>query len=194
MKRKSQLLVLLILLPFLLFMLSPEGAEHSSNSGEFIGKVINFILLFGGLSYFLRKPLMNFLGRRGKELSQTVDESERMKKEWEKKLQEVEKRLKKISNEVESLSKQAEERGEKRKKEILQAARDEANRIKSFSEHQIEALSQQALLEIRQYAADLAVRRAQENIKKKLTLKKQHILVGQAIKRIKGFHEKFHLG
>lgn len=192
--KKRNLPVILCFYPLLIFWFLPSGGEHSANSGEFIGKVINFVVLFGGLTYILRKPLMKFLENRGKELGRKIEESEKMEKDWKKKLQEVEKRLEDISSEIKTLNQKARGRGEERKKEILQAARTEAERIKTFSKYQIDALSQQAIQEIRQYAADLAVTKAKENIIKKLTLKKHHNLVGQSIERIKEFHEKFYPG
>jgi F0F1-type ATP synthase membrane subunit b/b' len=82
--RKSIPLVL-FLLPFFLFFASEEE-HHEANPAEFIGKVVNFFILFGGLTYLLYKPVRKFLEGRSKEISHSIQESRESRQDAEMRL------------------------------------------------------------------------------------------------------------
>ncbi len=78
--KKKHIIIILCLLPAFVFM----AEEHSSsNFLPFLGKSLNFIILFGGLSYLLSKPLQNFLKKRSLEIKQSLEEAENRRQEAE---------------------------------------------------------------------------------------------------------------
>jgi F0F1-type ATP synthase membrane subunit b/b' len=86
MTRRRPALSLLLVLPLLLFMSAEEG-RHGSATLDFLGKVVNFVILFGGLTFVLRKPVRALLKKRSAEIEQTLRRTEDSRAEAEKKLE-----------------------------------------------------------------------------------------------------------
>ena len=87
---QSKVLILLLLLPFFLFLSTSTGTEteeesHASPLVGYLGKILNFLVLFGGLGFLARKPLKNFLESRGQNIDTTIKEAKKEQKETEKK-------------------------------------------------------------------------------------------------------------
>ena len=91
---------LLVVLPFFLFMVTPEGGQHSASSSVMLGKVLNFIVLFGGLGWLLRKAIRDFLTARGQQVQQELAEAAREKQVWLEKQSEINTRLAKLDEEL----------------------------------------------------------------------------------------------
>jgi F0F1-type ATP synthase membrane subunit b/b' len=96
--RKTPLVLILAVLPFLLFM-SVEEEHHDTNPMAFIAKVVNFLILFGGLAYVLRKPIKQFLEDRVVQISTTIRDAEESRHGAETDLEKTEKRLNELSQE-----------------------------------------------------------------------------------------------
>ena len=65
-KKKGIVLGLLILCSTIIF----GSSENGFHLGPFIGKILNSMILFGGLYFLLRKPVRRFLGEKGKNLKE----------------------------------------------------------------------------------------------------------------------------
>ncbi len=83
MNKQNKVLIILLLLPFFLF-LSPEEESHASPLIGYLAKIFNFLVLFGGLGFMLRKPIKNFLESRGQEIDTSIKEAKKERKESEK--------------------------------------------------------------------------------------------------------------
>ena len=88
MKERQKILIVLLLVPLFVFMASAEKAR-SANFVDFLGKTINFIILFGVLIYLLFKPVRNFLEKRRHDIEHLLEETEYSKTEAEQKLKEA---------------------------------------------------------------------------------------------------------
>jgi len=190
MMTKKQIIIILVAIPFFLFMLSPEGESHSSHYAEFIGKMINFIVLFGGLAYLLRKPAIDFLQKRGQEIAKSLKEEADSKQESEKKLQKAKIRLEKIAKEIEALKVEAEKEGQNRKKEIIHTAKQESARMKKLAKQQIDMLTKASIRELKEYVAELITASAEGKIQKRITQRKHKFLIDQSIEQIEKLYEK----
>lgn len=157
---------------------------------DFLGKVINFVVLVGGLIYFLRNPLGNFLEGRTKYLDHALRDAKDSRVEAEKKQQEMETRLKKIGREMEHIRREAKTEGKMIQERILQEAKAGANRLKLLSRQEIEMLTQAGIREIKQYAAELAIALAQERIQSKIKKEDQSLLIDRSIERLEKIYEK----
>ncbi len=189
MNKENKVLIILLLLPFFLFF-SPEEESHASPLVGYFGKVVNFLVLFGGLGFLLRKPLMSFLERRGQEIDTTIKEAKKEREETEKKYQHALDRLQKLKEELEKIRKDAEEEGQKRKDSILQTAEKEAGRIKDFARQEIEMFYKTKLHELRAQTAELATELAKTNIVAKMTPERQSLLIDSSIDKLENFYEK----
>lgn len=186
---RRKIFLILLLLPFFISMVSADG-EHSSNLRDFIGKTINFIVLFGGLAYFLFKPIRNFLQKRSEEIEQGLKEAEDAQREAELKLREAKARLATLEDEIEKLKKEAEIEGRKEKEKVIQLAQQEAERIKYFAKQEIEMLIRAGIQDLKQYTAELASALAEERIKKKMSPEDQSFFIDKSIEKLDELYEK----
>lgn len=157
---------------------------------DFLGKVINFVLLLGGLVYLLRKPLGNFLERRTRSLSQDLREAVDSRAEAERKQKEIANRLDEIGRDVEHIRQEAETEGRMIQERILQEANAEVERLKHLSHQEIEMLTQAGIHEIKRYAAELATILARQRIQRKMDKEDQSVLIDQSIERLGKLYEK----
>jgi F-type H+-transporting ATPase subunit b len=195
MNTQNKVLILLLLLPFFLFFSAntntdTEEESHSSALVGYLGKVLNFLVLFGSLGFFLRKPLKKFLEGRGKDIDSTIKEAKKEREDTEKKHKHSLDRLQKLKEELEEIRKEAEEEGKKRKESILLAAEKETERIKNFSRQEIEMFYQIKIRELKAQTAELATELAKTNIKAKMTPERQSLLIDSSIEKLEDFYGK----
>ena len=186
---RRKIFLILLVLPFFISMVSADE-EHSSNFRDFIGKTINFIVLFGGLTYLLYKPIRNFLQKRSQEIEQGLKNAEDAQKEAELKLQEAKARLATLENEIEKLKKEAEIEGRKEKEKVIQLAQQEAERIKYFAKQEIEMLMRTGIQDLKEYTAGLASALAEEKIRKKMSPEDQSFFIDKSIEKLDELYEK----
>lgn len=189
MARKTSLILIFIVLPFLLFM-SVEDKHHDSNPMAFIAKAVNFLILFGGLAYVLRKPIKQFLEGRAVEIDTTMRGAEESRHGAEKDLEQTAKRLHELSQEVEELKDKAVLEGQREKDRIIRAAQKESARMKEAVQQEIEMISRAGIRGLKEFAVTLAAAEALERIQKRLTPKKHTRLIDDSIERLENLYEK----
>jgi len=156
---------------------------------DFIGKVINFIVLFGGLFLILRKPVKNYLNERSRNVDLSIKEAVETKEQSEKKLKNILGRLNELSDEVKRIKDEAEMEGNKQKESIIKSAGQEAKRLKELTSQEIDSLYSSGLKEIRAYAAEKAIEAASKRIKQRMTSKLQSDMIDKSIKRLDKLYE-----
>jgi len=189
MTERRKILIVLFLLPLFIFMVSAEE-EHKSGFLDFLGKAINFIVLFGGLAYFLRKPLWSFLEKRSQDIQRTLKETEVSRKEAEQKLQEAKAHLAGLEEEIEKMRKDADVEGRRERERTLQLAQKEAEKIRYFARQEIEMLTRAGIQELKEFTAELAASLAEERIRKKMTLEDHTQLIDKSIERLGELYEE----
>ncbi len=186
MKRLSFIILILLLAATL--ALAKEGP--ASGSTEFIGKIINFILLFGGLAYLLFQPLKRFLEKRTEQVEKALQEAETSNEETLKKLEDIKKRLANLKEEVAAIEKEGKVEGNLAKEKIIKEAQLELARIKNFTQEEIKMLTLAGLKEIREYTAELATAIALERIKERMTPQMQSKIFDKSLKNIEQLYER----
>ena len=189
MKQKTSVFVILLIVPFLLSM-SYSEESHASQTKDFLGKVINFLLLFGGLIYLLRKPLGNFLQGRSDALQKALQGAKESREEASERLTGVESRLGKLDEEIEQLRREAEVEGRSLHQRIVEEAKRDSERLKHFARQEIERLTQEAIREIKEYTATIATDLALKRIQDQITEDYQSSLIDKSIERLEKLHEK----
>lgn len=191
-KNKSVILVLL-LVPFLMFMSFAEES-HPSQTKDFLGKLINFLLLFGGLAYVLRKPLGKFFQERSQSLEQALRGAKESHQGALEDLNQVESRLAKLDEEIQTIKKEAEAAGRSLHQNMLDEARKASDRLKHLANQEIEMLTQNAVHEIKEYTIALAAEMAQQSIQDRLTGEYHSSLIDKSIERLDRLHERSNPG
>lgn len=188
---KRPVAYILLLLPLWLGFFSEEGS-HASPLADLLGKTVNFVILFGGLAFVLAKPLRRFLAEMGLSVAETIKDTEKAKQEAEEKLRSLRERMLTLDQEVRKIKNDGEEAGRKEKERTQLLARREAERIRSFTAQEIQALAQGARAEIRERAAEAAVARARANIQRRLTPELHSRLIDESIHSLETRYEKSH--
>jgi len=188
MSDKNVFWILLFIIPIFLCM-SPENTGHTSNSGEFLGKVVNFTVLFGGLFLLLRKPIKNYLDERSKKTDLSIKEAVEARKGSEKKLKGAMGRLEEIYEEVKKMKEEAESEGKKQKEDIIESARQEAQRLKELTKQEIDSLYASGIKELRVYAAEITTKAAADRIRKRMTPELQSAIIDKSIERLDELYE-----
>ncbi len=188
--RKKGLVLLLFLIPLFMGLAMTEEPAQRSALLDFLAKSLNFAILFGGLGLLAAKPLRAYLEARAAQLQKTMAEAEESKRQAEEKLQAVEKRLQSLEEEIRNIQAAGEQAGRNERERILEQARREADKLRSFARQEIEMHVEAAKRERRTQAADLAIGMAEDRIGERLTPDMHSRLIDDSIARLGKLHEK----
>ncbi len=187
--RRVAVVVLLLALPLLLAASTEEGS-HVSATMDFIGKVVNFLILFGGLFVLLRKPAKAMLVKRTAAIGDSIAQAETGRTEAESRAAGSRAKAAGLAGEVLALKAAAEAEGKRETERIAKAAREEAERLKKLTRLELEASVRQSVGELKSYAAAKATALARERIRRRLTPQRQAELIDRSIDRLSRIHEK----
>jgi F0F1-type ATP synthase membrane subunit b/b' len=185
----SVLFVVLVLPIFMAAAGAEEGGGKSATL-DFLGKVVNFLLLFGGLTVALWKPVKAMLARRTKTVGDSIFQAGTGRAEAEERAFESRAKLAGLAAEVERLKAEAEEAGKKEAERIARAAAAEAERLKKLTRQELEEQVRRGVGELKAYAAEKATALARERIRARLTPVLQSSLIDRSIDRLSKFHEE----
>jgi F-type H+-transporting ATPase subunit b len=189
MSGKNGILLVLVLLPLFLY-LSPGEAEKASGTADFAGKVVNFLLLFGGLGFALYKPVRTFLENRTSEIRRSLEEAKSSRKEAEDRYEATMRRVEGLSGEIAKMKAEAEAQGNREKARIAKQAEEEAARVLRLVRQEIDAHTQTGIREVRTFVAETATSLARERIRKNLVPDDHSLLVDKSIERLSKLDEK----
>lgn len=160
----------------------PEPAakeENSQSSHELLYKIINFIILVGGLAYVLRKPMAEFFTSRTASIQRALDEGRKAWEASQAQLRAVEEKLRGLEAEIAAFKASALREMEAERQRLQQASAEEAARILEAARAQMEIALRGAQQELRNYAAQQSVARAEELIRTRLEDADRRRLVAQ---------------
>lgn len=191
MMRRSPLAILLLFLAVPLFLgAAAEEAGRPSATMDFIGKVVNALVLFGGLTFVLRKPVKAILAKRTVDVGESLRLAQAGRTEAETKSEESKKKLAGLEGEIRALQDEAEAEARREAERISRAAAAEAERLKKFTRQELDEQVRQSVGELKAYAAARAAAIARERIRRRLTPEAQSALIDKSIDRLSKLHEK----
>jgi len=189
MKSRKSVAAVLAVLPLLLFM-SAQGSGKPSATTDFLGKVVNFTVLFGGLAFVLRKPLAAILRKKAADVRDSIRLADESNAEASKKRTGSAARLAGIDEDVKRMKAEAEADALGAKDRIAKLADEESARIRQFTAQEIDERRRGGIRELKAYAAEKATAMARERIRKKLTPESQAALIDKSIERLSKLYEK----
>lgn len=163
---------------------------HVSATIDFLGKLVNFLILFGGLAFVMRKPLKAMLAKRTADIGETIRDAEGARAGAETKAGESQARISGLEEEIRGLKTAAAEEGRRQTERISRAAAEEAERLKKFARQEVEEQVRLGVRELKAHAAARATDLARERIRKRLTPELQAALIDKSIDRLSHLHEK----
>lgn len=159
----------------------PARGEHG---GLEAWKWANFLLLAGVLGWAMKKHAGPFFAARSREIRKAMAEAEEIRADAERRAAEVDRRLANLGADIEALRKEAlaEEEAESERASRRMAA--ELAKIQTQAEQEIAAAGKQARLELKGYAAQLALALAERKIRARMTPQAQDALVESFVRQL----------
>jgi F-type H+-transporting ATPase subunit b len=142
-----------------------------------IAKVVNFAILGGVLFYFLRTPISTYLVARGTQIRQDLVTAAEMRATAAAQLADIERKLQALPAELDALRAQGALDVKAEQARIAQAAAAERERLIAQTHREIDARLRVAKRQLTEHAADLAVKVAEDRIRRTITPEDQLRLV-----------------
>ena len=146
--------------------------------------MINFAILVVGLKVFLYKPVCNMLDSRREEVINNLNSAEEAKLEAQKLKDEYAAQIQNARAEAQDIINQAAKIGEQTKADIVTEAREEASRLTAKAQAEIAREKTEALNEIRNEIADLAVLAASKVVGKTIDVADHQNMVNDFVKEV----------
>src|SRR5688572_14871696 len=165
-------------------------AAEESGGGSFlvspsIGLMIWTLLVFGISLYILRKAafprIAEALDKRQRAIEESIDASERARREASQLLAEYRERLAEAREQADEIVARARKTGETAENELIAAAKAKREEMLAQTRRDIETETRRAIQEIRSEVADLTVKATEKVTRKTLDEKDQKRLVDEAL-------------
>ena len=127
--------------------------ENSEPPHELLYKIINFVILVGGLGYVLRKPMAEFFSSRSASIQKSLDEGRKALEASQAQLQAVEEKLQRLEEEIAAFKASAAREMEAERQRMQQSSAEEGARILESARAQTDTAVRGAKLELKNYAA-----------------------------------------
>lgn len=183
MNKRLNIFIVILLMATSILLAGEEGAgTHHFNWGHFLGKVLNSLLLFGSLIYFLRKPLINLLAQKSLEVKSDILERERTLETTRHELQKMKDRLEKIEHEISGMKENANNDGNIEKLRLEELGQKEAQRINDITREEIDTRINNAVRSLKSRVADLTIEHFKKDIQAHLDPQTHEKIIQKNIK------------
>lgn len=164
------------------------GGHKEESIWPFVGKLFNFAVLLGVVVYFGRKPIADYLTKRGTQVRADLVAAEEMKTQAAAQIAQMEAKLKALPAELDALKARGQQEIAAEEQRIRELAETERTRLLEQAAREIEQRTRLARRELIEHAANLAVEVAGTKIKAQITDADQSRLVDRYLAEVKS-HE-----
>lgn len=152
---------------------------------DIIARIVNFAILAGTLTYFLRSPLRRYLAGRDTQIRSDLVNAAETKREAAAEIEAIDQKMRALPAELEALRAEGAKDIAAEEARINAAAATERARLLEQARREIDLQAQVAERELVAHAADLAVGVASERIKRNITDDDQKRLVDRYVQQLK---------
>ncbi len=168
-----------------------EGGSHADSGvllKDFLYRVFNFAVTVGLLAYFITKPIRKGLAGRSEGIETALNEAQASKEAAEAKFAEYDRKLAKASEEIDGIYEAIKREGELERDKILANANEMAKKVEEEAQKSAEREVAKARATLRQEATAMAVKIAEDILKKNFTGQDQSRLVDEYMKKVGELH------
>ncbi|MCU1232348.1 MAG: H+-transporting two-sector ATPase, subunit [Candidatus Solibacter sp.] len=163
-----------------------EKAHASEESGSMeIWKWANFLILAGGLGYLIGKHAGPFFAARSAGIRKDMEDSLAQRKAAEASMADVVRRLAHIEADIAALRSQGDRDARTEAERIERHTGAEISKIQAHAEQEIASAGKAARMELKRYAAELAVELAEQKVLARMTPDAQDELVQGFVRNLK---------
>lgn len=153
-----------------------QGAEETHEPA--IGwNIANFVILVAILAYLIRKSGAPFFRTRAENIEKSLTEGDRARREGEARVAEMEQRIANLGTEIERLRAHMRQDLAAEGERIRMETERHLRRIQEQAEQEIDSMHKTARRQLKMYAAELAIRSAEEQLKGRITRDVENSLV-----------------
>jgi F-type H+-transporting ATPase subunit b len=163
----------------------PKKEESFAEKHELALKWINFLILAGLLGYFIGKNAGPFFLARSAAIRKDMEESLAQSQEADRKAAEVERRLANLEADIEALRAESKLETKAETERMLRLTAAEVAKIEAHATQEIASAGKAARMELKQYAAELAIKLAEEKVRARMTPAAQDALVQGFVQNLK---------
>lgn len=163
---------------------SAEAGATGLNTGDIVFQLFMFLILLALLRKYAFGPLIGMMKKREDHIASQIDAAEKNRSEAEKIAADQKESLRQARIEAQELIENAKKLGEQQGKDIVQAARNESERIKQAAVKDIEQEKEQAIAALHDKVASLSVLIASKVIEKELNEQDQEKLINEYIDQV----------
>jgi len=154
-----------------------EGHQEGWGWIETIGRWVNLLILFGVIVYFVRIPFQRFFAGRGTAISDEIRSSADAYEKARAERAALEERVGNIDAELAAIRQEAEKQAELERERVRDQARKDSDRLVEGARREIENLTRAAQKDLREYAAELAIKLAETRINQEIRPKDERKVV-----------------
>jgi len=155
-----------------------EGKEGGESGGSLnLWKWANFVVLAAGLGYLAGKNAGPFFDSRARQIRKDIVEGDDLRTRAENRLAEVERRLASLESDIAQLRDEAQREGEAETERLARHSAGEIAKIQAHAQREIDSAGKAARVELKRYAAELAVTLAERQIRARMTPETKDSLV-----------------
>lgn len=165
-----------------------EGLHHAT---EWVlwrdgGWILNFLILFAGLYWIVRRLIIPALDKRGELIAKELEYAEKTRTEAMKKLAELENKTRMFEKETVRIRAETVSEGEKIKEQIIVEAGIIADRIVGKAKEEIEMETQMAKTRLRGETVELSMKLALKVIEENMGQADHKVVVENYLGRVRG--------
>lgn len=167
--------------------LAAEGGSEAGfglNTNILETNLINLAIVIGVLFFFGRKFLGNTLAERRSKIEEAIRDAETQQKEAAAALADAQQQLAQAQAEAERIRATAEENAQAAKAAILEASRQEVERMKETAVRDLNTEREKAIAELRQQVAAMAMQRVEAQLRERVDDYAQQHLIDRSIATI----------
>lgn len=143
--------------------------------------VVNFLILMGILYAVGYKPILRILDQRTSRIRQSLEQAERIQKESAERQVEMERQIQEARREGQGLIEQARQMADRFREEERERARQEAEAFLTRARADIQRERDNAIEEVREQFADLAITAAERVIRRSLDRDAHREIINQVL-------------
>jgi len=161
-----------------------HGGEHGGLAG-LLWPTANFLILCGGLYYFLRTPFTDYLVGRATQIRKDLVDAAELNRTATAQLAEVDRKVKALPGEIEALRSRGAQEIAAEEARIAAAAAAERDRLLAQTRREIEVRLKAAQRELSEHAATLALDLAKQRLATDVTPADHARLVDRYVQQVK---------
>jgi F-type H+-transporting ATPase subunit b len=146
---------------------------------------VAFVIFIGIVGYYGLRPILRTLDARADKIRKDIDEAERLREEAQRTLADYKKKQREAQREAEEIVEHAKTEAKRMRERAERDLEAQLERRRRLTEEKIEQAESQAIAEIRNRAADIAVAATEQLLRDNMSADHQKKLVDSTIESVR---------